>query len=280
MAVAGRAASDVISSVGFAYSVVNLVSKPGRDIRDLLREIERDSGNVSLRVSAAAALRNDGRIAEAVAMYKIVVQSYVASGRLEQAKIVARSALELAPGDSELRAVLDPAPTFRVLDATVPLRDMPIIPQGSAVVMPLPVPATTEPDAAEPRSRNSQYTPTPLPAPMPYHVAEPTRVSWVAPYDAVEDSLVETDPMLSNRLPRARSNSGLSAAARKITEHFNSGSSETHSKRPSSSGDEARTQRISRVNLALDDDDSATRPIERVDAPAAEDESESTPARS
>ncbi len=256
------------------------MSKPGRDIRDLLRDVERDSGNVSLRVSAAAALRNDGRIAEAVAMYKVVVQSYVASGRLEQAKIVARSALELAPGDAELRAVIEPTSTFRVLDATVPLRDMPIIPQSSAAVMPLPMSQTTAPDVAEPRGRNSQYTPTPLPAPMPYHVAEPTRVSFVEPYDAVEDSLVETDPMLSNRLPRARSDSGLSAAARKITEHFNAGHTGSQAKRPSSAGDEARTQRIARVSLSLDDDDSATRPIERVDAPSVEDESESTPARS
>lgn len=259
----------------------------------MLREIERDSSNVSLRVSAAAALRNDGRIGEAVAMYKTVVHAYVANGRLEQAKIVARSALELAPSDTELRSVVDPSPTFRVLDATVPLRDMPMIPQaGTAVAQGATAPASVHsaslpsasvPSAsveAEPRSRNSQYTPTPLPAPMPYHVAEPTRVSWVEPHDAVEDSLVETDPLVTTRLTRARSNSGLSAAARQITEHLTSGNIAPRGKRPSSIGDDASTHRISRVNLALDDDDSATRPLERVEAPEVDDDSEFTPVRS
>ena len=251
----------------------------------MLREIERDSSNVSLRVSAAAALRNNGRTGEAVAMYKTVVRAYVANGRLEQAKIVARSALELAPSDTELRSIVDPSPTFRVLDAPVPLRDMPMIPQASAALEPqqsATVPGSSAPGSldVEPRNRNSQYTPTPLPAPMPYHVAEPTRGSWVAPHDVVEDSLVETDPLVTSRLTRARSNSGLSAAARQITEHLTSGSIAPRGQRPSALGDEAiTTHRISRVNLALDDDDSATRPLERVEAPELEDDSESTPVR-
>lgn len=71
------------------------MSKPGRDLRELLRDIERNPDNISLRVSAAAAFRHEGRLGDAVTMYKTVVQAYVAAGRFEQAKIVARSALEL-----------------------------------------------------------------------------------------------------------------------------------------------------------------------------------------
>lgn len=252
------------------------MTKPVRDLRELLRDIERNPDNVSLRVSAAAAFRHEGRLGEAVAMYKTVVQAYVAAGRFEQAKIVARSALELQPSDAELRALVDPSPVFRVLDNTVPVRDMPSMPALNNIVEEHVAP-----------KRNSQYTPTPLPEPMPYHVAEPTRVSWAeldGP-DPLEDSLVQTDPLLSERLPRARSTSGLSTAARKINEQLNAATPPPLRRGSSSDGsDDASTQRISRVNLqsepSTDDDERATRPVERVAAIDGEDEIEETPVRS
>ena len=256
------------------------MSKPGRDLRELLREIERSPDNVSLRISAAAAFRHEGRLGEAVAMYKAVVQAYVAAGRFEQAKVVARSALELQPSDAELRAVVDPTPVIRVLDNTVPVRDLPSMSHlGPSIEDQTPEP----PDA--PR-RNSQYTPTPLPEPMPYHVAEPTRVSWAdmqgSDTDPLEDSLVQTDPMLSERLPRARSTSGLSTAARKINEQLNAGARGLELRRASSSdgaaADDASTHRIARV--VADDDERATRPVERVSTTDSEDEIEETPVRS
>lgn len=262
------------------------MSKPGRDLRELLRDIERNPDNISLRVSAAAAFRHEGRLGDAVTMYKTVVQAYVAAGRFEQAKIVARSALELQPNDAELRALLDPSPVFRVLENTVPVRDMPSM---SHVGDQLDEHGAA--DRTDAPKRNSQYTPTPLPEPMPYHVAEPTRGSWaelaVDASDPLEDSLVQTDPLLSERLPRARNTSGLSMAARKINEQLNAGAQLPPPLRRGSSSDgtdDASTQRISKVTLptepALDDDDHATRPVARVSPTDSEDEIEETPVRS
>jgi hypothetical protein len=239
----------------------------GKDCDELLREVQQNPDNVSLRVSAAASLRQLGRIPEAVAMYKSVVASYQSNQRFEQAKVVARTALELAPNDDSLRRLL--------------FGDS-VSPSDNAI----------DDDEADRRSgRHSTYTPTPLPAPMPYHVAEPTRGYSRDFSDAeFDDSAVATDPLLSQRLnqpavdvdsasdvdrlrvrsERRPTNSGLSAAARKISQHLAGQAAPSPSSRPASVEEDVLTQRISRVELTdtqADSDHLATRKVERVSNP-------------
>jgi hypothetical protein len=204
-------------------------------------------------------------------MYKTVVTSYQSNQRFEQAKVVARSALELAPNDDDLRR-------WVFGDTHSSNQD------------------DVDNEHERQRGRHSTYTPTPLPEPMPYHVAEPTRGyarDFMDP--EFEDSTVATDPLVTQRLnqrsvddsdasgadvrrsERRSTNSGLSAAARKISEHL-AGASH----RPTTVDEDVLTQRIVRVEVSDtqsqgDADYLATRKVERISNPDLE--NEKTPVR-
>lgn len=102
---------------------------------ELERRLRDEPENLGLRVVVAGALREAGRHADAIELYRSVAIAYRDQGRLQQAIAVCRSILEIAPDDELSRALL----------ATL-----------------------------EPPPRRSSFDQTPLPGPLPYHVADPT----------------------------------------------------------------------------------------------------------
>ncbi len=77
-----------------------------RPIRDLERELKKEPGNLAVRLQLAAAYREGLRTHEALELYRSVARAYAEQGRNGQAAAVCRSALELAPEDSELYGML------------------------------------------------------------------------------------------------------------------------------------------------------------------------------
>ncbi|MBZ0236000.1 MAG: hypothetical protein K8M05_26970, partial [Deltaproteobacteria bacterium] len=77
-----------------------------RPIRDLERDLKREPQNLALRLTLAAAYREAGRTGDAVELYRTVARAYLEQGRPGQAAAVCKSALEIAPVDSELYGML------------------------------------------------------------------------------------------------------------------------------------------------------------------------------
>ena len=105
-------------------------------LRDLEKRLRDEPDNLGLRVSLAAALREGGRVGEAVELYRSVAIAYRDQGRIHQAVAVCRSILDIAPGDPVSEALLE-----MLLD--------------------------------KPSDRELEDL-TPLPVPLAYHVADPT----------------------------------------------------------------------------------------------------------
>jgi len=80
--------------------------KPERLVRDLERALEKEPGNLVLRLKLAAALRAANRPFDAVDVYRSVAVAYQKEGRLLQALAVCRSILEVAPEDLETHVLL------------------------------------------------------------------------------------------------------------------------------------------------------------------------------
>ncbi|MBI5482342.1 MAG: cyclic nucleotide-binding domain-containing protein [Deltaproteobacteria bacterium] len=81
-----------------------------RRLRRLLKEYARalreDPGNLVLRLKLAFVLRELGRSAEAIDMYRNVAVAYAQSGRMVQAMAVCKGILEIDPAHSETQALL------------------------------------------------------------------------------------------------------------------------------------------------------------------------------
>lgn len=106
-------------------------------LEELERRLRDEPDNLGLRVIVAGALREAGREADALELYRSVAIAYRDQGRLQQAVSVCRSILAIAPHDDGARALL----------------------------------ATLAP------ARRSSMEETPLPGALPYHVADPTTAS-------------------------------------------------------------------------------------------------------
>jgi CRP-like cAMP-binding protein len=82
----------------------------GTNAKKLVKEFERtlkaDPDNIVVRVKLAAALRELGRSDDAVSMYRSVAEAYHRQGRLAQAMAVCRSVLEIEPAQPETQALL------------------------------------------------------------------------------------------------------------------------------------------------------------------------------
>jgi hypothetical protein len=70
------------------------------------RAVEKDPGNLALRLKLAAALRGAGRLHDALDVYRLIAVAYHRDGRILQALAVCRSILELAPEDLETHVLL------------------------------------------------------------------------------------------------------------------------------------------------------------------------------
>ncbi len=164
-------------------------------LRDLEKRLEKEPGNLSLRVTAAGLMCEAGRTGEAIELYRSVASAYHDQGRTQQAMAVCRSILELAPGDAACHALLQ-----ELANDTAPHE--------------IELEAGTPPPPSEPMRRSSV---TPLPRPIPYHVADPTiAADRVAP-DELDLPTVEGAQTRPGDEDRPGTSSGLAHAARRIS---------------------------------------------------------------
>jgi len=149
---------------------------------ELERRLEAEPENLGLRVVVAGALREAGRVVEAIALYRSVAVAYRDQGRPQQAIAVCSSILEIAPDDAGCHALL----------------------------------ASLGEAESEPTTRRSWADLTPLPQPVPYHIADPTsrlRLPSEAELPTTEDA--PTRPGTADAvLPEV---SGIANAARRIS---------------------------------------------------------------
>src|SRR5262249_38302183 len=75
-------------------------------LRDLEKRLKDEPDNLGLRVTVAGVLRDAGRGAEAVELYRSVAIAYRDQGRNQQAIAVCKSILEVAPDDASCQALL------------------------------------------------------------------------------------------------------------------------------------------------------------------------------
>jgi hypothetical protein len=75
-------------------------------LKDLEKRLKDEPDNLGLRVTLAGALREAGRVADAVELYRSVAIAYRDHGRSQQAIAVCRSILEIAPDDARCHGLL------------------------------------------------------------------------------------------------------------------------------------------------------------------------------
>jgi hypothetical protein len=190
-------ARDDVPRAGVVDAVVN-----PRELGVLEKRLEKEPGNLPLRVTVAGHLRDAGRTAEAVELYRSVAVAYRGQGRNQQAIAVCRSILELAPDDTACRALL-----FELTDPTTP----PPVP-GIFARPPQP-PQPTASGTLPPPSDST----TPLPKPLPYHVHDPTAsVDRISRVD-VDLPAVEGADTRPGDEDRSSDTTGLAEAARQIS---------------------------------------------------------------
>jgi CRP-like cAMP-binding protein len=167
-------------------------------IKDLRGKLRRDQDNLALRLQLADLYRDDGNHAEAVQTYREAAIGFWQAGRLDEAKVACRRALDLAPHDLELGALLnDIKATQRAAREGAAGRES--LPQRRAQVwqtpsMPAPAlesgPVDVPADAAAAAAAGDGQAerpsllmdpPTPLPEPLALH-------------DLPEDSLMSQQP--------------------------------------------------------------------------------------
>jgi hypothetical protein len=157
-------------------------------LRELEKRLQKEPGNLGLKVQVAGLLREAGRNAEAVELYRQVAIAYRDGGRKQQAIAVCKSILELAPHDAAslgllaelttppapVRSPTEPAPR---LTPDLPADPVPSRPAQMKIPTPVPRPPVVPPEANTPPpepKRRSSLDETPLPKPVPYHVVDPT----------------------------------------------------------------------------------------------------------
>ena len=176
-------------------------------VRDLEKRLEKEPGNLGLRVALAGALHEQGRVREAIELYRSVAIAYREAGRTQQAIAVCKSILELAPDDAIVRAMLLAlAPVSAVERSSERSAPMSVVERAS--------------ERSAPHERASAADVTPLPAPLPHHEADPTtrkrRLDTPTP-DTEVDELPAVEGATTRPGNEARKSvSGLATAARRI----------------------------------------------------------------
>ncbi|HUQ07656.1 MAG TPA: cyclic nucleotide-binding domain-containing protein [Kofleriaceae bacterium] len=128
-----------------------------RPIRELERDLKREPQNLALRLTLAAAYREAGRAGDAVELYRSVARAYLDQGRNGQAAAVCKSALDLAPVDSELYGML------QHIERTG--SQAPVTPRPMTNPPPFGAPAGV-PVGSSPALAMATPQPPPMPAPM------------------------------------------------------------------------------------------------------------------
>jgi hypothetical protein len=218
----------------------------------------------------AGALREAGRQAEAVELYRSVAVAYRDQGRSQQAIAVCRSILEIAPDDERCHALL--ASLVAQHKGRV-ARDTGQQVYGDEVVLevgtpPPPVAAGTSPGRTSPPPRRSSLDETPLPQPMPYHVADPTTKNLQKLSEADLLPTPDPDDDVSTRPGDATPSAGkgLANAARRISSALiGARGSEHPSEDLSLELDTRQRPRIESAELAKIAPPPPTAPVERLD---------------
>jgi Cyclic nucleotide-binding domain len=188
-------------------------------LKELEKRLRDEPDNLGLRVTLAGALREAGRLGDAVELYRSVAIAYREQGRLQQAITVCRSVLEIAPDDGSctalLATMLAPRPAAREAPPSEPIPAPPSRPTPPRLPPPPSTPPPSTPpgggDRAAP-ARSSSGDLTPLPLALPYHVADPTITS------VQRLSRSQLPPSLVAELDSYPDLSGIANAARQISE--------------------------------------------------------------
>lgn len=197
-------------------------------LRDLEERLSQEPDNLPLRVRMAAQLREQGRTNEATELLRAVAVAYRDQANYERALAIGQTALELAPADEELRAMVeelsarddevtatgastrregeqtlvDPRePAARAASRARSASIAALISQPRGLTRPPPLRTRFGPTSAS----GTFSEDTPLPAALPYHIADPSTPASKAPYGVRG---VHTDPSKVT---------GLAEAARRIS---------------------------------------------------------------
>lgn len=140
---------------------------PRRVVRDLERQLAREPGNQTVRVTLAAAYRELGRTADAVEQYRIAATAYLHDGRVDEAQAACASARALAPDDAGIQALQAQAQRAGRAGAGPrrPASELAAAPGRKAM---RPVERAGDRPERSP-SASSNDLETPLPPPMPLH---------------------------------------------------------------------------------------------------------------
>jgi hypothetical protein len=290
---ADELARDDVQGAGVADAIV---SKP---LKELEKRLKSEPENLGLRVTVAGMLREAGRSTEAVELYRSVALAYRDQGRKQQAIMVCRSVLEIAPDDVGCISLLGQlAPQPAATSSSIPSLPRTPTPQRASshatdvgtpppatsrmateapppppvtARLPLEPPArrssgqTTNPDAG----RRSSGEVTPLPHPIPHHIYDPTGRN---PRPDIDD--LDTNP--DAQRPRTTSSAGLAEAARKITgliapEDDVANPMDTRPVR------RIRSEELKKLTGRISEEDIITRPHEAQTKPGGDDEELTTP---
>jgi hypothetical protein len=172
-------------------------------LKELEKRLQKEPGNLGLKVTVAGLLHEAGRSVEAVELYRAVALAYRDAGRKAQATAVCKSILELAPEDEQCRLLL--ASLTALPPPEAPRLTPP--PPRLATPIPQPMPPVVPPQRPSEPKRRSSLDETPLPKPVPHHVADPTTgAQRVSPRD-LRDSprdlrdAVDADPTKPDAAP-------------------------------------------------------------------------------
>ncbi|MFT3699632.1 MAG: cyclic nucleotide-binding domain-containing protein [Kofleriaceae bacterium] len=252
------------------------------NLRELEKRLAQEPDNLPLRVTVAGMLHEAGRDADAIEHYRKVAIAYRDQGRPQQALMVCRSILELAPNDAAVKtlmAELAPAPAPPAVEPTKTgvrtkpgrsandevTRDPKRETTGTDVDLD-EEDALTQPPAAAPAPRRSSFSaPTPLPQPIPYHLHDPT--SDLAKIERDSDEHIQTRPGNSQMspLPQEIDTTGLAQAARRISSLITPGTIPPPIRDAAAEVDTRQRPRVTQEQLAKVSAPPPTVPTEQVE---------------
>jgi CRP-like cAMP-binding protein len=211
--------------------------KPKKVIKELKKQLRKESDNLALRLQLAAAYQEAGQVDDAVEQYCEVAYIYLDGGHLAQAKAVCETALGLAPKRPDVAALqgkveqaLHEDMKKSQIDHTAAQGQwVPSLAASERAGATPPVPATAarasrpagkqgRAGIVSPRGLRSARRETPMLTermerlPMPSHLSEPLLTPTplpapLAPHDADEDSMTG-DSLERYKLPIVREPSG------------------------------------------------------------------------
>ncbi|MBI4508706.1 MAG: cyclic nucleotide-binding domain-containing protein [Deltaproteobacteria bacterium] len=163
-----------------------------RLVKEYERALKAEPDNLVIRLKLAAALREVGRTNDALSMYRSVAVAYRAQGRLAQAAAVVRSVLELEPAHSEMKILLSELDAAQVARTTAARGEEDKGPAESpgriGISLPLVASALERRESSAPRTPGAPPRAPTYPTGTPTGIArEPTETRTRLPLPAPDD---------------------------------------------------------------------------------------------